>query len=117
MHELSVVEDILNTAVKYAKASGAQKLVRIRMRIGELSDLREKDMQYFLDCLTKGDSLTTGVKFEIEWLPVIFRCETCRKVFPVKIRELKDIICPFCGDKHVVFQSGRGYFIKELEVI
>jgi len=50
-------------------------------------------------------------------MPVIFRCEVCGETFPVKIREIKDVVCPACGGEKAIFVSGREFFIKEIEVI
>ncbi len=45
------------------------------------------------------------------------RCEGCGESFPVKIREVKDVVCPSCGGAKATFVSGREFFIKAIEVI
>jgi Zn finger protein HypA/HybF involved in hydrogenase expression len=47
----------------------------------------------------------------------MFRCDECIKVFPVKIREVTDVLCPSCANGKVTYLSGREYFVKEMEVI
>lgn len=115
MHELPVIEKILRVAISHAESNGAEKVVRIRIRIGELSDLYEEWMQRYFDFVSKG-TLAEGAVIEVEWTPVIFRCDGCEKVFPVKIREVKDVVCPGCAGGKVTFLSGREFFVKEIEV-
>jgi hydrogenase nickel incorporation protein HypA/HybF len=116
MHELPVIEQITRIAVSHAETHLAKKVVRIRIRVGELSDLYEEWMQRYFDFVSKG-TLAEGAALEIEWTPVMFRCDECAKVFPVKIREGKDIACPGCASGKTTFLSGREYFVREIEVI
>lgn len=115
MHELPVIEKILKVALSHAESNGANRIVRIRTRIGELSDLYEEWMQRYFGYVSKG-TLAEGAVLEVEWSPAIFRCEACEKVFPVKIREIRDVVCPGCASGRVTFLSGREFFVKEIEV-
>lgn len=116
MHELPVIERITRIAISHAETNLAKKVVRIRIRVGELSDLYEEWMQRYFDFVSKG-TLAEGAVLEIEWTPVMFRCDECAKVFPVKIREVTDVLCPSCASGKVTFLSGREYYVKEMEVI
>lgn len=115
MHELPVIEKILKVALSHAESNGATKVVRIRTRIGELSDLYEDWMQRYFNYVSKG-TIAEGAVLEVQWSPVIFRCEACEKVFPVKIREIQDVVCPGCGKGKVALLSGREFFVKDIEV-
>ena len=116
MHELPIIQKIMAVAIKHAESHGAKKIVRIKTRIGELSDLYSDWMQRYFEYVSKG-TIAEGAALEVEWSPVIFRCEECEKVFPVKIREIRDVVCPGCGKEKVIFLSGREFFVKEIEVI
>ena len=96
MHELPVIERITRIAISHAETNLAKKVVRIRIRVGELTDLEEEWMQRYFDFVSKG-TLAEGAVLEIEWTPVMFRCDVCAKVFPVKIREVTDVLCPSCA--------------------
>lgn len=115
MHELPIIEKILKIAINHAESHGAEKVIRVRMRIGELSDLYEEWMQRYFDFASKG-TIAEGAVIEVEWTPAIFRCDKCEKVFPVKIREVQDVVCSRCACEKVTFLSGREFFLKEIEV-
>lgn len=115
MHELAVVGDILKIAVRHAERNQARKVARIRIRVGVLTDLYEEWMQRYLDFSSKG-TIAEGAVMEVEWVPAIFRCNECKKSFPVKSREVLDFVCPHCASEKVTLLSGREFFVKEIEV-
>lgn len=116
MHELPVMEKILKIAVSHAQANNAQKVVRICLRVGELTDLNEEWMQRYFNYVSKG-TLAESAALQIEWSPVIFRCDPCEKVFSVNVKEQRDFLCPSCGSGKVVLVNGREFFVKQLEVM
>ena len=116
MHELPVTESILRIVLRHAEEAKAGKVIGISLRIGEMTDVIDEWLQRYFDYLSKG-TLAEGAKLRVERMPVIFRCEVCGETFPVKIREIKDVVCPACGGEKAIFVSGRDFFIKEIEVI
>lgn len=116
MHELPVTENILKVVLRHAEADRAKKVVRVSLRIGELSDIIEEWLQRYFDYLSK-DTPAEGAVLRIERVPVIFRCEACGTSFPVKVREVSDIVCPSCGGGKATFVSGREFIIQNIEVI
>jgi hydrogenase nickel incorporation protein HypA/HybF len=115
MHELALIGTITKIAINHAEAHKASRILRIKTRIGEFTDFQEEWVQRYFDYASKG-TLAEGAVLEIEWSPVIFRCEECSKVFPVKIREQRDIVCPSCDGAKVTLLSGREFIIKAIEV-
>jgi len=116
MHELPVTENILKVVLRHAEEAKAEKIVSVSLRIGELSDIIEEWLQRYFDYLSK-DTPAEGAALRIERVPVIFRCEGCGESFPVKVREVREIVCPSCGGGKAAFVSGREFFIKNIEVI
>jgi hydrogenase nickel incorporation protein HypA/HybF len=116
MHELPITESILNIVLRHAEANQALKVVKISLRIGELSDIVDEWVQRYFDYLSK-DTIAEGATLKIERSPVIFRCKACEKDFRFDIRKIKDIICPVCGGKSVELVSGREFYIKDIEVL
>jgi hydrogenase nickel incorporation protein HypA/HybF len=115
MHELPITENILKIVLRHAEEARAGKVVSVSLRIGELSDIIEEWLQRYFDYLSKG-TLAEGAALRIERVPVIFRCEGCGESFPVKVREVHDIVCPSCSGGKATFVSGREFFIKNIEV-
>jgi hydrogenase nickel incorporation protein HypA/HybF len=116
MHELSVMESILNIVVKHALKNDVKKVLGISLRVGEMTDLVDEWMQRYFDYLSK-KTIAAGAVLKIERIPVIFQCESCDMDFPVNMKEIRDAVCPACQGNKVRLKSGREFFIKNIEVI
>ncbi len=114
MHELPIIQDVLNIVLEHAQKHGVQKVVSVSLRVGELRDVVEEWMQRFFDYLTK-DTVAEGAKLKVERLPVVFRC-SCGEEFSVNLRETREIRCPRCEGKEVALISGREFEIQGIEV-
>ncbi len=116
MHELKVTERILSVAVKHASGQNVSKIVRINLRIGELSDLEDEWLQRYFDYLSPG-TLAEGAELAIEWAPIVLRCEGCDARYEIRREELGGPECPECGENSCRLISGREYLVKNIEVI
>ena len=116
MHELSVMESILNIVVKHALKNDVKKVLGISLRVGEMTDLVDEWMQRYFDYLSK-ETIAAGAVLKIERIPVIFQCESCGMDFPVDMKEIWDTACTACQGNKVRLKSGREFFIKNIEVI
>ena len=116
MHELQVTNRILDVVLRHAQANGANKVVSIQLKIGELSDLENEWIQRYFDHVSKG-TLAENARLKIERTPVVMKCNDCEHSFEVNIREMKDIQCPECAHKKYTLISGNECNIKNMEVI
>ncbi|MDD5232343.1 MAG: hydrogenase maturation nickel metallochaperone HypA [Syntrophales bacterium] len=116
MHELAVTENILKTVLRHAEANGAQKVVAVNLRIGEMTDLVDEWVQRYFDYLSR-DTIARGAEVRIDRSPVMFRCEGCGITFRVRLGEQDRIVCPACSGGKSVLVSGREFFIRNIEVI
>lgn len=115
MHELVVMQSILDIVIKQAQNHNVRKVRAIHLEVGMLSDLEEEWMQHYFDYLSKG-TLAEKAALRIKWLPVVFQCQECDKSFEAERNKLHDIACAFCGQKKLILVSGREYRIKNMEV-
>lgn len=117
MHELQVTESILDIVLRHAKAARANRVISIRLTIGELSDLESEWVQKYFDYLSKG-TIAAQALLQIERIPVELRCESCGRVFGVNGREaVQAAACPDCGCERGVIVAGREYRIEEMKVL
>lgn len=115
MHELPVVESILNIVMKHAEMNQVQKIVSISLIVGELSDLEAEWMQHYFDFLSN-DTLAEGARLKITYTPIILLCPQCGHSFQVKKEHLTTASCPSCAhDGKFDLVSGKEYYIKEME--
>lgn len=117
MHELPVIESILNIVMKHAELNQVQKIVSITLEVGELSDLEAEWMQHYFNFLSN-DTLAEGAELRVTYTPIVLQCSQCRHSFPVQKEQIGAVACPSCGreDKFDLV-SGQEYFIKEMEVL
>ena len=116
MHELPVTESILRVVLNYANQNNVQKVTKIFLEIGEMSDLEDEWMQRYFDYISK-DTIAFEAKLDITKKPVVMECEECSKTFEVDIKKEGEIVCPGCSSKNSRLISGREYFVKSIEVI
>ncbi len=116
MHELSVMEGVLNVVLKHARQNGVQRVLAVRLRVGEMTDLVDEWMQRYFDYLSE-KTVAAGAVLKIERTPVVFQCESCGTDYPVNLREARDPSCPACGGIKARLKSGREFFIKNIEVM
>jgi hydrogenase nickel incorporation protein HypA/HybF len=116
MHELPVIDSILNIVVKHAAINQARQIISITLQVGAMSDLEDEWMQHYFDQLSKGTVAESAV-LKISRVPVVVVCQSCDHEFEVALGE-RDIVCPeCCSTKGFTLLSGREYYIKEMEVI
>jgi hydrogenase nickel incorporation protein HypA/HybF len=116
MHELPIITNVLKLVIKQAETNKAQKVISISLTVGELRDLENEWMQRFFDFVSK-DTIAIGAVLKIERSPVLFRCAECNESFPVKIREVKNILCPICNGGKVTLISGDEFSINQMEIM
>lgn len=116
MHELPVIKQILDLVLKHAEKHQVKKVVAVHLQVGELTDLEDQWMQQYFDYLSK-ETLAAGAKLVVERLPVVMKCEDCGMNYTADIRKDGPILCPTCNSEKKKLVSGRGYFIKNMEVL
>jgi len=116
MHELPVVQAILDIVLKHVRLNNVSKVYGIALAVGDLSDLEDDWLQRYFDYISK-NTLAEGARLAIERTPVVLKCESCAREVPVKSTEIKDVVCPGCGNKEFTLIAGREYFIKSMEAV
>ncbi len=115
MHELSVTESILEIALDYALRHHAQKIIEIRLKIGEITDFDDEWIQRYFDFVGKG-TIAEGAKLGISRVPAQLQCNSCSFIFPLE-KSTWNTQCPSCSTKDCRLISGREFQVESLEVI
>ena len=116
MHELQVTERILDIVIRHASGHDVSRIVLIRLKIGELSDLEDEWIQRYFDYLSRG-TLAENAKLAIQRAPIVLECESCSRSFEIRKEGLGDVACPECGGSDCRLISGREYLIENIEVV
>ncbi len=133
MHEWSLAEAVVETAIDFARKNGLTKIAKIKIRMGELQQIEEDIFRYALGEILKmkGD-ITRDTKIEIEEEKVLLRCRVCgyewsgKKVFEEMEEDNKEAIhflpevahtymeCPRCKSRDFEVIKGRGLFVDSI---
>jgi hydrogenase nickel incorporation protein HypA/HybF len=116
MHELQVTERILDIVIKHASGQEVSRIVTIRLRIGELTDLEDEWIQRYFDYLSRG-TIAENAKLAIQRAPIVLECESCSRSFEIRKDELGEAACPDCKESECRLVSGREYLIENIEVM
>ena len=112
MHEVSLMEQTIEIALKWAQEQDAHTIHRFKMRIGKMSGVVPSALNFAFDVVTQG-TIAENATLEIETVPLICYCDSCQMDF-----EADDIIyqCPLCGNISYKVKSGQEIELTSLEI-
>ena len=116
MHELAVMENILEIAVDFAKKNGAKEIKQINLSIGVFSGIIPKYASQFFKMIAK-DTIAENVKLEFESLPARFVCYECSSETEYENISVEPLTCSSCGSEKLRLISGREFRIQSLEIV
>ncbi|MBQ7174617.1 MAG: hydrogenase maturation nickel metallochaperone HypA [Lachnospiraceae bacterium] len=111
MHELVIVEGILDTVIPEVKKYDVEKILSIRLKIGELSGIVPSCVHEYFRIAAKG-TIAEGARIIIEKTPIRITCRDCG--FEGEIRK-GTYACPQCGSTGFRIISGKEYFVDSVE--
>ncbi len=114
MHELSIMSNILDIVLDHANRHGVNRVNKINLEVGELSDLLPEWMQMYFDFVSK-DTIAEKAELCIDRVPARVRCSSCKHEYTMT-RENWQFTCPSCDSASVELLSGREFKIISIEV-
>ena len=111
MHEMSIVQSMLNIALRAGEDAGAKCIKEIRVKMGEYSDVVPVVMREYFAVAAKG-TICEGAQIVITRIPVTMRCRTCGWQGGV---DKLHIVCGGCGGTSLSLISGREFYVESLE--
>lgn len=114
MHELSIAQSLIEMAESAAHDAGATQVTRLHLRLGQLSGVVADSLFFCFDIAAEG-TLLEGAKLEIETIPVIVHCPTCRE--NVTLPGTQRFRCPRCDTPTPQIVQGRELQLTSLEVL
>lgn len=113
MHEMSLMESVLDIACETALKEGAVRVKTIRLDIGVLSHVDPDSLMFCYDAIRHG-TIAAEAELEINRIAGEGWCLDCAKTVPLTERFGA---CPECGQYHVQMTTGDELKIRELEVV
>ena len=111
MHEISLVENIIDIVTSEMQKHSITKVSVIRLRIGEMSHAVPEALTFGFEMMSK-DTPLEGAELVIESVPTKGRCNDCGTEFVMT--DILDI-CPDCRGARIEIISGKELEIAEFE--
>ena len=116
MHEMQLVENVVDIVLEQAKLADAKKVLYVKLKIGELRDIVDELMEKCFQFLARGTMAEESV-LEIEKVPFVVKCSKCGKEKHAMIHDYATMSCDDCGCKSLELVSGREFLIEDMEII
>lgn len=104
---------MLEIALRYAQQAGAQRILRITVRVGELSGIVPDSIQFYFDFVSR-ETIAEGAELVFNRLPGRFRCRGCNVEYEA---DRDDWLCPQCHGLQVEVLGGREFEVESIEVV
>ena len=112
MHELSIARGILSIVERAARDEGFERVLEIRLKMGEFSGFVPECLREFFPIAAK-DTPAEGAVLVMETQKAAFRCLDCGYEGPVERRSAR---CPRCGSEALRMTQGREFYVENLKV-
>ena len=112
MHEVSLMEQTLATAIEQAQARQAQQIHHLTLRVGKQSGVVPEALRFAFDVVIQG-SIADHATLTIEEVPVTCRCRQCQQVFQPESWVYE---CPSCGSLQQTVTDGKQLELASIEM-
>ena len=109
MHEFSITQKLLDTALEKAKA---KRIVNVNLLIGAFSEEREESIQFYWRDLARGTS-GEGARLHFQHVEADLRCFGCGGALSP---DNEGAICKYCQNDRLQLLSGEDVRLESIEV-
>ncbi|MCQ2153395.1 MAG: hydrogenase maturation nickel metallochaperone HypA [Bacteroidales bacterium] len=113
MHELGIVFHIIREVKEVAAENNCAHVSKVVMNIGEVSAIVPYLLTDCWDWAVRKEDLLNGCKLEVNTVPAVTFCETCKREYET-VKHGKT--CPYCNSGDTYLLRGNEVEIKEIEV-
>ncbi len=110
MHELSLMQGVVEILLRAAAEHGVRKISRVRLVVGKMAAVLPAALEFSFKALQQG-TLLEGAVLEIEEKGIEARCLECSPAFATGDR----LRCPSCGSARTEVVTGRELYVDFFE--
>jgi hydrogenase nickel incorporation protein HypA/HybF len=112
MHEVGLIQNILDSAVERATQEGAHNIYTVKIRLGEAADVEQDSLEQAFEIVKKG-TIAEMAKLQINYVPTVCYCSNCNIDFqPI------DLLyeCPECHQPYCEILQGKELELASLDI-
>jgi hydrogenase nickel incorporation protein HypA/HybF len=113
MHEISIAQDIVDTAAEAAASARAERVVAVTLRVGALAGVDAGALHSSFAIAAQG-TIIEGARLGIIDVPLVVWCAYC--LVEVELDSVQRLRCPTCGTPCGEIRRGRELDIESLEI-
>lgn len=114
MHEISLVQGLLQQLKELAHANQAGKIIKITMDVGPLSGVVADSFRFGFDILSADDDLFKGAELVLIITPVSYQCSNCGHVVTTAGERPEQ--CAKCQELFLIPQGGDDLILRQVEM-
>lgn len=111
MHEMSYIMRLAKMAESTAISNKAKSVESVSIQVGEMTGLIPKYLERYYQTAVEG-TILEGSKLEIEYLPVMVRCNNCNSTYHPN--KENNYLCPTCKQNNSTLINGREFLVKNI---
>ena len=112
MHEMSIVAGVLDAVQASAVDAGAERVTKITLRIGDMTEVIDEALEFAFEALTEG-TMCEGAELDVIKVAPRSVCFECGEEFD---HDRFHRLCPTCGSYETQLLQGRELSIESIEV-
>lgn len=114
MHEISLVQNLIQQLSELAAENEASKIISVTMEIGPFSGVVVDSFRFGFDILSAESDLAKGAQLVVVSPPARYACTGCGNV--LETTDKKPEACPNCGDVLLFPQGGDDLILLQVEM-
>jgi hydrogenase nickel incorporation protein HypA/HybF len=116
MHELPLVESLVELACARARENGALRVTRLELSVGELCDALPEWIERYFRVAARG-TMAEGAGLDISTEAALASCAGCGQDFAPPLHPAGPIACPRCGSTDCSLVGGLEWRLERIEVV
>ena len=112
MHELGIMTGVLQAVEESAKQAGSEKVLKIRLAVGVMTEAIEDALRFAFEALSEG-TMCESAELEITMIPPVSICAECGNEYE---HDRFHMLCPECGSSFTQLIQGKELQIDSIEV-
>ena len=112
MHELPVTKSILNICIEELDRHNMDRVLKINLKIGELTGLIPETIEYYFNIIAEGTK-AENARIISQKIPVEVSCKNCGNVFEARRGVFS---CLECNSHDIKITGGRDFLIDTIEM-
>jgi hydrogenase nickel incorporation protein HypA/HybF len=113
MHELSIVESVVDAVTETAAAYPGARVLAVKLRVGVLAAVVQESLEFCWELATVGTPLA-GAALVVNKVSIVVHCAACGR--DAELDGVQSFRCPNCGELAADLRQGRELEIESIEI-